>query len=864
MISGVVMYSHFCILSILSVFSGNLKLMSTNKKGSSSLLGLLGKLFGLSAIAGLLTLVMVAPVAAVGGFATSAGFSIFDGLPDYIKPVNASQSSTLYGTLDDKPVAVATFYHENRISIDYDAMSPNIRNAVVATEDPRFFQHGGIDILSLIRAAATSATSGLSGSGASTITMQYVKNSLVESANLTGDEEAIAAATAVSIDRKLREMRLAIALEQIATKKEILAGYLNLSFFGNQLNGIEAASNYYFGISASELDVPQAALLAGMLKSPNDYKPDEEGNLVRAKERRDYVINNMRDEGYITSAEAETYKNEPITPNITKAPSGCEASQETAYFCDYVVWTIRNSPEFGLTLEDRENLLRRGGLEIYSSMDIDLQTRTDKVVKRELPVDNQWGLGAASVSVEVGTGRVLAMSQNRVFSQIDDEDATTTSVNYSTDRDFGGSSGFQTGSTYKVFVLAEWLSKGFLLGDRVDARKRVWDAEDFSARCGGLVGTWEPQNSNNAKFVNETVLRSTTQSINTSFASMASQLDLCDIRDTAMRFGVKRADGNELAYVPSSVLGTNELSPLSLAGAMATFSNSGRYCTPVAIDRVVVRSTKTEMRVPETQCSVAVSPEVAAAATYAFQQVISGGTGTRSVIGDGVPIAGKTGTSDKTIQTWMTGFSSKVATASWVGNVQGAQPLDPITVRGAYGGGIRHEIWRNIMQRANKLYGGDAFPAPPASYLGASSVVVPSVTGMLPEDAQEFIISSGLSAKIAKSQVTSSLPAGTVAYTDSASGEEVTRGSLITIYVSRGGTAIVPDVSGLTIAEATNVLLASGFPAVGAPQPSQPQYFEFSNSIPKGYVIGTSPPAGSVADGLGAILLIISKGPATG
>ena len=206
------------------------------------MLGLLGRLFGLSAIAGLLTMALVAPVAAVGGYAASAGMSIFDGLPDYIKPINASQASTLYGTLDGEPVAVATFYHENRISVDYDEMSPNIRNAVVATEDPRFFLHGGVDIISLARATLGAAASGLTGPGASTITMQYVKNSLVEAANLSGDEDAIAAATAVTIDRKLREMRLAIALESVATKQEILAGYLNLSFFGNQINGIEAAS----------------------------------------------------------------------------------------------------------------------------------------------------------------------------------------------------------------------------------------------------------------------------------------------------------------------------------------------------------------------------------------------------------------------------------------------------------------------------------------------------------------------------------------------------------------------------------------------------------------------------------------------
>jgi membrane peptidoglycan carboxypeptidase len=494
-------------------------------------------------------------------------------------------------------------------------------------------------------------------------------------------------------------------------------------------------------------------------------------------------------------------------------------------------------------------------------MDIDLQTTTDKVVKREMPIDNEWELGAASVSVEVGTGRVLAMSQNRTFSQVDDEDPTTTSVNYSSDKAYGGSSGFQTGSTYKIFVLAEWLSKGFLLGDRVDARKRVWNAEEFSARCGGLVGTWEPQNSNNEKYTNENVLRSTTRSINTSYVSMAAQLDLCDIRDMAQRLGVKRADGEELSYVPSSVLGTNELSALSLAGAMAGFANQGVYCSPIAIDRVIVRATGSEMRVPTSTCAQAMTPEVAAAATYAFEQVIKGGTGTRSQIDDDVPIAGKTGTSDKSVQTWMTGFSTEVATASWVGNVSGAQPVDNTSVRGLFGGGVRHEIWRKVMTRANKIYGGNAFPEPPAIYLGASTVVMPNVNALLPADAEEFIKTAGLSVRIAKSPVLSLNPAGTVAYADYDAGAEVVRGSLVTLYISKGGEVVVPDVAGMTVAQAKAKLLDAGFAAVSEPQVSQTNFFVNSATIPKGNVVGTSPAAGTPAEGLGAILLIISKGP---
>ena len=819
---------------------------------------LIARLFGLSAIAGLLTFALLAPIAAVASYATTTGFTAFNSLAEYIKPVNAAQASTIYGNLNGEPVPLATFYHENRVSVDYDQMSKNMINAVISTEDPRFFKHVGVDILSLTRATLGVASSGLSGPGGSTITMQYVKNSLIEAANIAGDEEALEAATVTTIDRKIREIRFAMALETVTSKEDILAGYLNLSFFGNQLNGIESASNYYFGVKAKDLTVPQAALLTAMLRAPNAYKPDEEENLPDAKIRRDYVINNMRDEGYITAAEAEVYKKEPIVANITPTATGCEANQPTAYFCDYIVWTVRNSPEFGETREDREMLLRRGGLEIYSSMDVALQNTTDSVVKTEMPMDNRWALGAASISVEVGTGRVLAMSQNRIFNQTTDEDPLTTSVNYSTDKDYGGSSGFQTGSTYKIFVLAEWLSKGFLLGDRVDARKRVWEASEFRARCGGLSGTWDPRNSNNASFTNETVLRSTSLSINTSFVNMAAQLDLCDIRDMAMKLGVKRADGDELSFVQSSVLGVNELSPLSLAGAMAGFANDGVYCSPIAIDRVVVRVTGEEMVVPATQCSRAMSSEVAAAATYAFQQVISAGTGTRSRTGDGVPIAGKTGTSDNTRQTWMTGFSSRVATAVWVGNVVGTQPVDYTSVRGLFGGAVRHEIWRSVMQQANATYGGDAFPAASPVYLGASTITMPEINALLPEVAETVIKNAGLTVEIADSPVASPNPVGSVAYANYDAGASVVRGSLVTLYISKGGMKAVPNVAGKTVAEATSILNNAGFTTV---TPGVSGQEETSSSVPAGNVIRTTPDAGKFAAVDGAVLLVISRGP---
>ncbi len=692
--------------------------MSGGKKNETFFSAIL-KFSGLSAIAGVLAMVVLAPIILVGGFAASAGISIFENLPDYIKPVNASQASTIYGIKNGEPVEVAKFYNENRISIDYNDMSPNIRNAVVATEDPRFFEHGGVDLISLIRATLTNAAMGGGGPGGSTITMQYVKNSLVEAANLSGDKQAIEEATVATVERKLREIRLAIALEGVATKQEILAGYLNLAFFGNQINGVQSASEYYFGVEAKDLNIPQAALLAAMLKSPNDYRPDAAENLDRAKSRRDYVIDNMQAEGYITAQEASTAKATPIITNLSDTPAGCEANQVTAFFCDYAVWEIRNNVEFGPTLEDREMLLRRGGLEIYTSMDMDVQQAAYAATNKWAPPTNENRLGSATVSVQVGTGRILAMTQNRIYDQTLSDDPSRTAVNYSSDKSHGGSSGFQTGSTYKIFTLAAWLTRGFKLNDHVDGRVKEWNAADFAARCGTLLGTWAPNN-----IVKEpedlSVMQATSLSVNTAYASMASQLDLCDIRDTAVAFGVKRSDGTELQYVPSSILGVNELSPLTMAAAGAAIANKGVYCSPIAIDRVVVRSTKKELTPPRSICSAAVIPEVAAGMTYALQRVMSGGTGSASSTRDNTPLAGKTGTTDEGVQTWMTGYSSAVSTATWVGNVSGSVALPRVRLNGKAANTVRHDIWRTTMQQVNKLYPGGPFDPPPASMIEAT------------------------------------------------------------------------------------------------------------------------------------------------
>lgn len=826
------------------------------------------KMIAWSAVFGVLAMTFLTPAIAVTSVGATTAITVFENLPNYIKPTNGSDASTIYAMQNGKPVEVATFYEENRKSIPFDQMSVNIINAVIATEDPRFYEHGGVDWISFIRATATNALQGGGGPGGSTITMQYVKNSLVEAAVLSGDKEAAEAATTASgidgVMRKLREIRMAIALEQQTSKKDIIAGYLNLSFFGGQIYGIEQASKYYFGKSAKDVDVSQAAILAAMLQSPNLYRPDVAENLPGLKDRRNYVLKNMKDSGYITQEQFDAATAEEITVVAESEPAGCEATQMAAFFCDYVVWTIRNSPEFGADPGTREQLLRRGGLDIYTTLDLSLQKVAYKTVNKWVPSKSSTKLGAASVSVQVGTGRILSLAVNRYFDQTDRAKKLRghTSVNYATDKDFGGSSGFQTGSTYKVFTLAQWLKSGKGLSDHVDSRVRTWKPADFTAAaCGGLGGgNWKPKNSHSAPD-DVNILTATSQSINTAYANMASQLDLCDIRNTAMDFGVHRADGQELAYVPSSVLGTNELSPLTMAAAFAAIANKGQYCTPVAIDRLVVRSSQEELLVPETQCNQAVSPEIAAAMTYALEGVIRGGTGGASNPGDGVPLAGKTGTTDDSVQTWMCGYTTKVSTSVWVGNVSGSQSLNKMSLKGQTASTVRHQIFKSIMTRANKLYKGGKFPSADGKYTGATMVRVPALAGLLPAEAVKALKDADLNSELVARHVSSLQPEGTVAYTRKAQGTKVPRGTLIKIYISKGGMFTVPEVRGMSVADAIQALVDAGFDSASGPVESQTQFYAYDPDIPAGRVLRSDPIAGTKVQLGGAALLYISLGP---
>lgn len=663
---------------------------------------------------------MVTPVIAVAGVAADTGIQVFETIPEAVLPDALAQTTDIYARdAAGEPVLLASVYEQNRKSVPWEAVSLFVKDAVISTEDPRFFTHGGVDISSAIRAAIGNAASGEIGSGASTISMQYVKNILVQRAEAIRDkderEAAYNEAVKTSMDRKLREMRLAIGLEKELTKDQILLGYLNIAHFGGSVYGIQAASEYYFGVNASELTLAQAASLVAMVNEPNGLRIDEPDNIGDNRFRRDNdVLPAMLQRRTITQAQYDEAIATPVEPRITPPSTGCHAANPlgAGFFCDYVQRVIENEKVLADPEDAKYSTLMRGGYDIFTTLDLDLQAAAVSAVDAYIPRSTEvLDLGSSLVTVEPGTGRILAMAQNKDFNADPDESsAGNTAVNYGADYDYGGSSGFQAGSTYKIFTLAEWLKDGRSLGDTVNGDARALNLSTFDDSCQGSgTGSYSPKNDGAQRPGPMSVRAATAGSVNGAYFSMAQKLDQCEIRKTAEAFGVRRADGKQLTSYVSDVLGTNEVSPVRMASAFAAIANRGVYCSPIAIDRIV-SADGTEVPVPKTACSEAVAPEVAATMASALTSVIQGGTGSASNPRDGVPVFGKTGTTDSEKDTWFVGATTKLATAVWVGNVTGEVSLRRTKVGGIQADALRHRVWKEYMTAANGKFPGDELP----------------------------------------------------------------------------------------------------------------------------------------------------------
>lgn len=781
-------------------------------------------MIGLSGLAGVLIAALVTPALAVTSMTANSSIGVFDALPDYIRINEQAQANVLYGVDgkddDGNPnyVAFARLFKHNREEVRWDQVSQYIKDAVVAGEDRRFYEHGGVDVQSIVRAAVGNVSSGDIDSGASTITMQLVKNIKMQEAlqieNADARKAAIAEAQAQTLERKLKEAKLAIGLEKHYTKEEILLAYLNIVGFGGNTYGIEAAAQQYLSKSAKDVTLAEAASLIAIVQLPNTRNLDNPDKYESNKSRRDTILNFMLDLGYVTAAEHAEAKATPIEDYVELTPptQGCMYASAAPTFCDWVLKNVRNYESLGATPEERVANWDRGGYQVYTTIDLKQQRRAQSELGKHTPrTESRFRLGAAASAMQPGTGRVLVMAQNKSFNDSGDGGGrTATAVNFNTTKAYGASSGFQVGSTYKIFTLAAWLKAGHGLSEVVDGSNNKI-IKSVPARCtGGWTGNYTAKNFGNSSPGPVTVQRATNGSINVAYLSMAEQLDLCDIRDIAAAMGVERADGTDLQTNLTSVLGTNEIAPLSMATALATISAGGKMCEPIGVDRFVTGSGE-ELPGQTPQCSQALTSDVAAGVAHALQQVMTGGTGSPSNPWNGRPLIGKTGTTDSSVQTWMVGASTKVSLAVWVGNIVGHQNTSYVGLATGSASSARHRIFRPLIDSLTRAYGGGTFPSAPSHMLSGTVQPLPDFAGKSVESTRAALEGLGMIYEDGGT-VASVQPAGTVAKTSPKAGTRLSPGYVVKVYVSDGSLAVdMPMIDGMSIPDAISTLVAAGF-----------------------------------------------------
>ena len=663
-------------------------------------LGILARLVGLvlvAVLAGLLVAAMVVPFVGGAGVLARDVIKDFQSLPDSLSTPPLAQRTLI---LASDGSVLATLYYQNRIEVPLDSISPAMRQATVAVEDARFLDHNGVDIRGIARSLAKNVEQGSIEQGSSTLTMQYVKNVLVNQA-LTAED--LDEARGDSAARKIREVRYALGLEKIFTKGEILERYLNIAYFGAGAYGVEAAARRYFSKPAAYLSVAEAATLAGIVQQPTAYDPLRNPDL--STERRNVVLQRMADLDYITQREADSASAIPMRDLLdpTAASNGCTSSW-APFFCDYVVQTIRQDPAFGATPEEREAFLRRGGYTIRTTLDPRTQNGAFETVNSYIPMKDPSGRAAAISMIEPGTGNILAMAQNREWGT---DGRGRTTYNYNVERAMGGTIGMQAGSVFKVFALAAALEAGISPREYIPAPSPATFEGFVECETGIPFPPVTIRNSTTSGTLD--MARATAYSTNTYFMALEERTGICRPAEIAESMGVYLGNGDPLLRVPTLAIGTMEVTPLAIANAYATFAAHGIYCKPVAILDIRDRDGKV-IPAPDGDCQRVLKRDVADTVTVMLNGVvdgsISGRTGAAMAL-ENRPAAGKTGTTNESAAVWFAGYTPQIAAAVWVGDPRGgfAYPMKDVTVNGTYyaqvfGGTLPGPIWRDSMEIA--------------------------------------------------------------------------------------------------------------------------------------------------------------------
>ena len=582
--------------------------------------------------------------------------------------------------------SLLTEFHaeENREIIEFSQMSQHIKDAIVSVEDKRFYDHTGVDYKRIIGALIADIRYGKIVQGGSTITQQYVKN-----VYFTPEQ---------TLRRKINEAVIAIQLERHYTKDKILEMYLNTIFFGAGAYGIEKAAQTYFNVHASELTVPQAALLAGLVKAPEIYNPFND--IEKAKARRNFILKLMYDQGFIDKDEFLSALITPVELNPGQIADGDGTKYKTApYFIDYVKQQL-----YEKKFTDYD--VFKGGLRIYTTLDLDLQKKAEEAVLKVFPEDP--GPSYTLVSIDPANGYIYALIGGKDYNKSKFNTATQGKR--------------QPGSIFKVPVLMESVRQHMSPNDKYNPNGPI--VIDMPSGP-----DWKVDNYGGQKFeTNEmTVIDATINSVNVVYAQLAMKVGAENVEKLCAEMDISDIGSN-----PAIALGGLEkgITPLDVAKIFSTLAANGAYREPVCILKI----TDSEGNVlfeydpdkNEKNRQILEAP-VAYYVTSILKRVITEGTGRGANIGR--PAAGKTGTTSDNKDAWFAGYTPELATVVWMGYLESSKPMDKINGRTVFGGTFPADIWREFMNAALKDRPVSDFETPEGKLI---DVEICTESGLLP------------------------------------------------------------------------------------------------------------------------------------